>query len=164
MKKILLLSVGITVCACFIWVVRANHLSVGTTRSNQTTSQFNDPDVVAAAVSAISSGMANSAKPLESGQQVGMKCVIYPRCPDCDGRGNVCSGAEEFFPGVTVIAKGRALMVTKCRKANALDYCGGSRGCMKKTREEQQRHRNSYGGGCYAQCQEKNVYCVLSNR
>ena len=95
---------------------------------------------------------------------MGMKCVIYPRCPDCDGKGNVCSGAEEFFPGVTVIAKGKALMVTKCRKANALDYCGGSRGCMKKTREEQQRHRNSYGGGCYAQCQEKKRLLCLSNR
>ena len=164
MKKNVLLFVGIIACACFIWLAQANRVSVGATTSNRKASQSNESHADASVVSTISPDIVDSAKPSESGQQVGFKCVIYPQCPDCNGKGNVCRGAEEFFPGGTLLLKGKALMVTKCRKANALDYCGGSRECMKKTRAEQQRHKNNYGGGCYAQCQEKNVRCVVNNR
>jgi len=164
MKVNVLLPVVFIVCASLIWVVQAGYLTVGTTKFNQITSQSNDLPTIAPAVFAISSGATATTKDAEPRQQVGVKCYIYPRCPDCNGKGNVCSGAEEFFPGLTVIAKGKSLMVTKCRKANALDYCGGSRECVKKTREERQRHKNNNGGGCYAQCQEKNVTCVLNNR
>ena len=99
---------------------------------------------------------------LNGAQQVGATCVATPQCPDCDGRGNVCLSAREFFPGLTVLAAKR-YMVQKCRQANALDYCGGSRGCMKKSRDEQNRHRARYGGGCYKQC-ETAIHCYIDNR
>lgn len=96
-------------------------------------------------------------------QQVGAKCVAVPRCPDCGGDGNVCRGAEEFYPGITMALAKRSI-IAKCQRANGLDYCGGSRGCVKKTRSEQDRHRQQYGGGCYKQC-EKVAACVyLTNR
>lgn len=95
--------------------------------------------------------------------QVGAKCIAAPRCPDCERGGNVCLGASEFYPGITMTVAKRSIIL-KCQRANALDYCGGSRGCVKKTSAEQERHRKQYGGGCYKQC-EKVAACVyLTNR
>jgi len=54
-------------------------------------------------------------------------------------------------------------IIAKCFQANGLDYCGGSRGCMRMSREEQKRHKENYGGGCYRQC-GKVAGCYLDNR
>ncbi|CAN5439525.1 hypothetical protein BH20ACI1_BH20ACI1_14210 [soil metagenome] len=159
MKKILMLLVIVAVCGCFILVNQNRRSEARTDTDTTAVSVINDADV-----SEINYEENDKTFNVTPPQQVGMRCSIYPRCPDCAGKGNVCRGAEEFFPGVTVIAKGKSLMVSKCRQANALDYCGGSRGCMRKTRQEQERHKRNFGGGCYAQCQEKNVRCVLDNR
>jgi len=98
-------------------------------------------------------------------QQQGFRCSIIPRCPDCDGGGNVCRGAEEFFPGATVLLRAKGVVVSKCKNANALDYCGGSYQCMRRyTREQRDRHKSNFFGGCFAQCKEQNVRCVLDNR
>lgn len=152
MKKILMLLVVVAVCGCFIWFFQNRRSEARTDTAATVVSEINYEE---------NNEMSAFVPPP---QQAGMRCSIYPRCPDCDGKGNVCFGAEEFFPGVTVLAKGKSLMVQKCRKANSLDYCGGSRACMKKTRQEQQRHKSNFGGGCYAQCKEENVRCVLDNR
>ena len=100
-----------------------------------------------------------------SGQQVGATCYASPRCPDCDGKGNVCTQTKEFFPGLTVLAAKR-YMIDKCRRANALDYCGGSYQCVRQkgwNPQQAQRYREQHGGGCYKQC-DTSVVCVLDNR
>lgn len=151
MKKILIFLVVVMACGCFIWAFQ-----------NKSSATLNDINTTTVSKNKLEKN--SETLSFTSLQQVGMKCSIHPRCPDCNGKGNVCLGATEFFPGVTVLAKGKALMVSKCRRANALDYCGGSRECVKKTRQEQERHKRNFAGGCYAQCQEKNVVCVLTNR
>ena len=98
----------------------------------------------------------------QRGGQVGATCVASPYCPDCERGGNVCLGAKEFFGGLTVLVAKR-YMIDKCRRANALDYCGGSRGCVRRTRQEQESHRARYGGGCYKSC-EKSIVCYIDSR
>lgn len=98
-------------------------------------------------------------------QQVGARCYASPRCPDCNGRGNVCSVVQEFFPGVTVLAAKR-FMIDKCRRANGLDYCGGSYQCVRQrgwTPQQGAQYKARYSGGCYKQC-DNSVVCVLANR
>jgi hypothetical protein len=95
-------------------------------------------------------------------QQVGFRCVARPQCPDCTGGGNVCPGVEEFYPGITMLVAKKNI-IYKCQHANGLDYCGGSRGCMKLKPEERKRHMERYGGGCYRQC-EKVAVCIVDNR
>ena len=83
--------------------------------------------------------------------QVGVECVALPQCPDCTRAGNVCRGARQFYGGITAIIAKKNI-IAECQRANALDYCGGSNGCMKLTSKDQQKHRTRYGGGCYPQC------------
>lgn len=99
------------------------------------------------------------------GGVVGVTCVASPYCPDCNSRGNVCRGVKEFFPGITALAA-KKIMIDKCRRANSLDYCGGSYGCVRNrnwTPREAERYRAQYGGGCYKQC-DKSVICYIDSR
>jgi hypothetical protein len=106
---------------------------------------------------------------LQRGGQAGATCVALPYCPGCNGRGStVCIGVKEFFPGMSaLVAKG--YVVSKCRKANALDYCGsdcGIGGLRQKNpnwKQEVERHRARYGGGCYKSC-DKSVVCYPDSR
>jgi hypothetical protein len=95
--------------------------------------------------------------------QIGTMCVAVPQCPDCNGGGNVCRSVEQFYPGATYFLGARKDMTRRCQQANALDYCGGSRNCVRLSRQEQERHRVRYGGGCYAQC-ERSVACAFQGR
>jgi hypothetical protein len=99
---------------------------------------------------------------LTNGQQVGVTCKAYPSCPDCDGKGNVCMGAQGFYGGI-LAAGGKRDVIYKCQKANSLDYCGGSFKCVKLSRADQQRFRTAHGGGCYASC-AKVAGCYVDNR
>lgn len=99
---------------------------------------------------------------LNPNQQIGVRCEAYPRCPDCDGRGNVCSGATEFYGGIQAAVAIRSI-ITKCQRANALDYCGGSRVCVRKPPKEQADHKKRFGGGCYKQCSTV-ARCTQDNR
>lgn len=103
-----------------------------------------------------------SSSKLERPQQVGVTCKANPYCPDCPSGGNVCRGVQQFYGGVLAAAAKKDI-IRRCRQANGLDYCGGSRGCVKLRREEANRHRARYGGGCYAQC-ERVAGCYLDNR
>jgi hypothetical protein len=148
-------------CTCLLLAIQVNQIPASMAKPDQPVMMHPTPPLGTTDTFEVAPGVNPQRRP---DGQVGMRCVIYPRCPDCDEKGNVCRRVEQFFPGVTVLAKGKSLMVTLCRRAHALDYCGGSRACMRKTRQEQQSHRQKYGGGCYAQCQEKNVVCVLESR
>ena len=100
------------------------------------------------------------------GGQVGTYCVARPNCPDCASGGNVCRGAEQFYPGLTYFLGGKKDIIRRCQQANALDYCGGSMGCVKQknwTPRDGERHRARYGGGCYKQC-EKVAACAFQGR
>ena len=156
MKSSKFFLLRLAMCICILLVVQANLSPASVARISQPTLPLNPTSLTVTEAAEVSSGAKE--------QQLGMRCVLYPQCPDCDGKGNVCRPVEQFFPGGTVIAKGKSLLVTMCRNAHSLDYCGGSRACMKKTRQEQQSHKQRYGGGCYAQCQEKNVRCVFESR
>ena len=106
-----------------------------------------------------------ASEPPQRGGQVGVTCVASPYCPDCVNGGNVCQITKEFFGGITgVLAK--KYMIEKCRRANALDYCGGSYGCVRKkgwTPQDGDRYRAKYGGGCYKSC-DKSVVCYPDSR
>ncbi|MGH9931876.1 MAG: hypothetical protein ACREA9_21975 [Pyrinomonadaceae bacterium] len=95
--------------------------------------------------------------------QFGVECVAVPQCPDCTRGGNVCRGAREFYGGPLGAAVAKKMIIAKCQKANALDYCGGSMGCMKLSSQDQRRHRERNGGGCYPQC-ERVAKCVVQYR
>ena len=104
-------------------------------------------------------------KPQRKPGVLGVTCVASPYCPDCGNRSNVCRTVKEFFPGITALAAKR-IMIDKCRRANGLDYCGGSYGCVRRkgwTPQEQQRYRSQYGGGCYKQC-DNSVICYIDSR
>jgi hypothetical protein len=101
----------------------------------------------------------------QRGGQVGATCVASPFCPDCARGGNVCRTVKQFFGGITVLAAKR-YMIDQCRRANGLDYCGGSYGCVRQKNwspKEQERYRQRYGGGCYKSC-DKSVVCYLDSR
>jgi hypothetical protein len=95
--------------------------------------------------------------------QIGVECVAVPQCPDCTRGGNVCRSAREFYGGLIGAAVAKKNIIAKCQKANALDYCGGSNGCMKLSMQDQKRHRERNGGGCYPQC-ERVARCVVQYR
>ena len=101
------------------------------------------------------------------GQQVGATCVASPYCPDCDGGSNVCQSAKEFFPGLTIVLA-RRYMIDKCKRANALDYCGGSYKCVRRkgwTPRDSNEYKKRYGGGCWKQCEDpKKIVCYIDNR
>jgi hypothetical protein len=128
------------------------------------TNEAGREEIVVPQASHADAAMVGSTPP-QRGGQVGATCVANPYCPECDGRGNVCRTVKEFFPGITVLAAKR-YMIDKCRRANGLDYCGGSYGCVRQknwTPRDGERHRAKYGGGCYKSC-DKAVTCYIDNR
>ncbi|MDX6613585.1 MAG: hypothetical protein QOD75_2771 [Blastocatellia bacterium] len=105
-------------------------------------------------------------RPQNPGGQVGTYCAALPRCPDCVNGGNVCRGAEQFYPGLTYFLGGKKDIIRRCQQANALDYCGGSYGCVRQknwTPRDADRYMQRYGGGCYKQC-EKVAACAFQGR
>jgi hypothetical protein len=102
---------------------------------------------------------------VQRGGVLGVTCVSSPYCPDCGSTANVCRVTKEFFPGITgLLAK--KVMIDKCRRAHALDYCGGSYKCVRQkgwTLRDGDKHRAKYGGGCYKQC-DKSVICYPDSR
>ena len=75
----------------------------------------------------------------------------------------MCRGVREFYGGLLGAAVAKRSIIAKCQQANALDYCGGSMGCMKLTPQDQKRQRDRNGGGCYPQCASV-AKCVVMYR
>jgi hypothetical protein len=179
-NKALMLSVAITSCACFMWLSYAHRTAAKAPTSSSVLVSEVNPDESAPTfigdfllqdTNALGESILTSTLNMKftnvqrrnPGGQVGTKCIAVPRCPDCNGQGNVCRSVEQFYPGATYFLGAKKDMIRRCQQANALDYCGGSRNCVKLRREEQERHRARYGGGCYRQC-ESVVACAFVSR
>jgi hypothetical protein len=179
-NKALMLLVAITSCACFMWLNNAPHSAAKS--PNPSPVIVPEIDSVESAPTFVGDLLLQDTNVLEEFMrtswqhlkltdtqrrnpdgQVGTKCIAVPRCPDCNGQGNVCRSAEQFYPGATYFLGAKKDMIRRCQQANALDYCGGSRNCVRLRREEQERHRANNGGGCYRQC-ERVVACAFVSR
>ena len=173
MKRILMISMFLIICIILVWFGQVQHSEARVETSSRQLSDISNTQSALGfpmqfvittdeAFSDIRKYLLSGLK-LEMEQQVGARCRAVPHCPDCGGGGNVCRSVEEFYPGITMLVARRNI-IAKCQRANGLDYCGGSRGCVKKPRAEQEQHRKQYGGGCYKQCERVAACVYFDNR